>query len=121
VIAAHDLYCCLLPQCEALHTCRSGFPIVTKWCCGNSRFLRESAKIFPRVSKMMKFHLCTPRPTLDRARYVTFCSLSLTGRFVLFQNASELNLITFCFMTVTVILMALAVYGTFCKLCHAFV
>ena len=25
VIAAHDLYCCLLPQCEALRTCRSGF------------------------------------------------------------------------------------------------
>jgi len=29
----HDLYCCLLPWCEALHTCRSGFPIATKWCC----------------------------------------------------------------------------------------
>jgi len=29
VIAAHDLYCCLLPQCEALRTCRSGFPIAT--------------------------------------------------------------------------------------------
>jgi len=27
------IYCCLLPQCEALHTCRSGFPIATKWCC----------------------------------------------------------------------------------------
>jgi len=27
-----DLYCCLLPQCEALHTCRLGFPIATKWC-----------------------------------------------------------------------------------------
>jgi len=27
-----DLYCCLLPQCEALHTCRLGFPITTKWC-----------------------------------------------------------------------------------------
>ena len=27
VIAACDLYCCLLPQCEALRTCRSGFPI----------------------------------------------------------------------------------------------
>ena len=26
-IAAHDFYCCLLPQCEALRTCRSGFPI----------------------------------------------------------------------------------------------
>ena len=25
VIAAHDLYCCLLSQCEALGTCRSGF------------------------------------------------------------------------------------------------
>ena len=24
-----DLCCCLLPQCEALHTCRSGFPIAT--------------------------------------------------------------------------------------------
>jgi len=29
VIAAHDLYWCLLPQCEALHTCRSGFPFAT--------------------------------------------------------------------------------------------
>ena len=26
-IAPHDLYCCLLPQCEALRTCRSDFPI----------------------------------------------------------------------------------------------
>ena len=25
VIAVHDLYCCLLSQCEALRTCRSGF------------------------------------------------------------------------------------------------
>jgi len=33
VIMAYDLYCCLLPQCEALHTCHSGFPITTKWCC----------------------------------------------------------------------------------------
>jgi len=29
VILSGDLYCCLLPQCEALHTCRSGFPIAT--------------------------------------------------------------------------------------------
>ena len=27
VISPDDFYCCLLPQCEALHTCRSGFPI----------------------------------------------------------------------------------------------
>jgi len=25
----HDLYCCMLPRCEALRTCRSGFPIAT--------------------------------------------------------------------------------------------
>ena len=25
----HDLYCCLLPRCETLRTCRSGFPIAT--------------------------------------------------------------------------------------------
>jgi len=33
VIAVCDLYCCLLPQCEALRTCRVGFLIATKWCC----------------------------------------------------------------------------------------
>ena len=29
VISSGDLYCCLVPQCEALRTCRSGFPIAT--------------------------------------------------------------------------------------------
>ena len=29
VISSGDLYCCLLPRCGALRTCRSGFPIVT--------------------------------------------------------------------------------------------
>ena len=29
VIMACELYCCLLSQCEALRTCRSGFPIAT--------------------------------------------------------------------------------------------
>ena len=31
VISSGNLYCCLLPQCEALRTCRSGFPVATKW------------------------------------------------------------------------------------------
>jgi len=30
----HDLYCCLLPRCEALRACRSGFPIATLSSCG---------------------------------------------------------------------------------------
>jgi len=29
VISLGDLYCCLLPQCEALCTCHLGFPIAT--------------------------------------------------------------------------------------------
>jgi len=29
VISSGDLYCSLLPQCEALRMCRSGFPIAT--------------------------------------------------------------------------------------------
>jgi len=29
VISSGDLCCCLLPRCEALRTCRSGFPIAT--------------------------------------------------------------------------------------------
>jgi len=28
----HDLCCCLLPRCEALSICRSGFPIATLFC-----------------------------------------------------------------------------------------
>ena len=30
VISSGNLYCCLLPWCEALRTCRSGFPIATR-------------------------------------------------------------------------------------------
>jgi len=30
VITARDLYCCLLPQYKASHTCRSGLPIATE-------------------------------------------------------------------------------------------
>jgi len=29
MIVACDLYCCLLPQCEVLRTCCSGFPVAT--------------------------------------------------------------------------------------------
>ena len=32
-IAMYDLYYCLLPWRETLCTCRSGFPMLTKWCC----------------------------------------------------------------------------------------
>jgi len=35
VIMTCDLCCCLLPQCEAMRTCSSTFPITSKWCCGH--------------------------------------------------------------------------------------
>jgi len=44
VISSGDLYCCLLPRCEGLRTCRSGFPIATKWCCDQDvEVVRSSA------------------------------------------------------------------------------
>ena len=44
VISLGDLYCCLLPRCEAWRTCRSAFPIATKWCCDQDvEVVRSSA------------------------------------------------------------------------------
>jgi len=40
-IATHDLYCCLLPRCEALRKCRSGFPITGVGCTVPSRLTTE--------------------------------------------------------------------------------
>jgi len=49
VISSGDLYCCLLPQCEALPACRSGFPIATPvtW----SPLLEESWHVYGYISK----------------------------------------------------------------------
>ena len=45
--ATHDLYCCLLPWCEALRTCRSGFPIAATDAYGSLHFLAIfSASLF---------------------------------------------------------------------------
>jgi len=52
VISSGELYCCLLPQCEALRTCRSGFPFVTKWCCD------QDVKVVPSEA--------FPKSTCDR-------------------------------------------------------
>ena len=40
----HDLYCCLLPRCEALRTCRLGFPIATVVQSGKVRYLWKGGK-----------------------------------------------------------------------------
>jgi len=46
----HDLYCCLLPRCEALRTCRLGFSIasIVIYCfftAGSVKFLQLSFMI----------------------------------------------------------------------------
>jgi len=44
-----DLYCCLLPLYKALHTCCSGFPIATKWCCDQDVEVVPSSAITQRM------------------------------------------------------------------------
>jgi len=51
VIAAHDLYGCLLPQCEALRTCRSGFPIVTLYCACFQSSSKPYTLLLPRMCR----------------------------------------------------------------------
>jgi len=54
VIVACDLYCCLLPQCEALHTCRSGFPIAA--VSSLIRLIKNHSKIL-KLLQFEKFYL----------------------------------------------------------------
>ena len=50
VIVARELYCCLLPQCEALRTCRSGFLIATQVTRGGS--CRRAAGLQPSLKNL---------------------------------------------------------------------
>ena len=57
VISSGDLYCCLLPRCEALRTCRSGFPIATVFDQTRSHnFLRANDKRVCRCKYLMPFN-----------------------------------------------------------------
>jgi len=79
VIAEHDLYCCLLPQCAALHTCRSDFPIARQWpsqkghaidavCCKKEGMLLQTLDTNMRTIKQNDW--CTRRVI---AVYVLYC------------------------------------------------
>jgi len=64
---ACELYCCLLPQCEALRTCRLGFPIATKWCCDQDRdverwvFTRQKKQPPVQDSSVLRVAFCLLR------------------------------------------------------------
>ena len=51
VISSGDLYCCLLPRCKALRTCRSGFQIATVL------FLHCAQKLQPILYKLCQIFL----------------------------------------------------------------
>ena len=54
VIGMHDLYCCLLPQCEALRTCRLGFHIATQWSLiGQIKLPQIATYIQPREFNLL--------------------------------------------------------------------
>jgi len=55
VIAARDLYCCLLPQCKASRTCCSGFPIATKWCCDQDAMVVPCETFTQRAVRSVRF------------------------------------------------------------------
>jgi len=73
----HDLYCCLLPRCEALLTCRSKFPIARKWCCDQD--WDEERWVFTRQKKRSPVQAST-------ALSVAFCLLRCAPCILLFSG-----------------------------------
>jgi len=61
-----DLSCCLLPQCEALHTCCSVFPMITKWC------FDEDVKVVPGATFTKR--MCDSCGSLQKGGYVVATS-----------------------------------------------
>jgi len=64
MIMVCDLYCCLLPQCEALHTRCSGFPIATTQ--------RVHSRKFTNVTQVLTFR--SIRGT-DQGRFLTLVAI----------------------------------------------
>jgi len=75
VTMACDLYCCLLPQCEALRICRSGFPIASPETSRDRaapphEFLSAAKAVFPpkenlTLHKFLSAQLCKHTTSTD--------------------------------------------------------
>jgi len=50
-----DLYCCLVPYCEALCTCYPGFLIAIKWCCDQECEGRAKCSLRKKNMRSMRF------------------------------------------------------------------
>jgi len=64
-----DLYCCLLPQCETLRTCRSGFPTATMAQSDNA--FRQVMSILLHEAKPVLRLFCLHLNTIDWSGHVT--------------------------------------------------
>ena len=94
VILACELHCCLLPQCEALRICRSGFPIATlsiskfinmKTCqrtqrnrqgfmCASLIIRLEAATLNSRDMPCMNGIPCIIKKTAAKLTFTSYCS-----------------------------------------------
>ena len=76
VISSGELYCCLLLQCEALRTCRSGFPIATTAPVNFHKTLREAV---PRLT----IAVTKPSYSLTLDLYFHECTLWVSNSYFL--------------------------------------
>jgi len=58
---ACDLCCCLLPRCEALRTCRLGFPITTPFPRFQKNFCKCHSFVMCNETVMFPGHICWVR------------------------------------------------------------
>ena len=92
-IATHDFYCCLLPRCEALRTCSSGFPIATLvWNshCTRVRFTVIVSCIDDLVDRSCPLHCLQRR--VAKAASGLFCCWSLLRNNIMATNLQRFTL-----------------------------
>jgi len=83
VIMACDLYCCLLPQYEALRTCRSGFPIVAMVTIVSLQLLSSSTlRCHPNTSIWQYIDWETTSPDVVELLLLMFASRSLLFKVI---------------------------------------
>jgi len=102
VILSDGLYCYLLPQCEALHTSCSGFPIITLPVRNNVSLylLTQNLKVWSSVPDwikssatfVFKWQLRNTSYMKKIHYYMYFSNISLyQGQNVIFTNVSNLD------------------------------
>jgi len=77
VISSGDLYCCLLPRCEALRTCLSGFPIASLSCQFSLRYLFNTQPILGNVWNFLHWNYDRQRKTAEWLQNISIWCISV--------------------------------------------